>query len=378
MHQFKKNHKIKEHIKDNSEKYRSYKRFLRGISSELTKECYAKFMKNFMEFSKLENYDDVAKLTVKEIDEYFEDYIDYLDSRGNKGRTIRTNMAGIERFFIMNDCIWHKDRNRKSIKRDTEAVGGKIPITTDELTKMLKCTKSLRTKAVVHFLASTGIRPGALVDPVLCIKHLVRLDDCYAIKVYDESIEGYWAFLTPETTQALDDYIQWRKSSRGEKITDDSPIFAVVDKRNAKGEHLTDKSLRYMLNLLISISGIKRTKVNKHRYDKAIVYMFRKRFNGKLKMNNTVNSNIAEKLMAHKKGLDGVYLEPTREECYREFVKAIPQLTVDPTERQQLKIQQKDIEIKELELKNEEIEELKKNQTEMMQMLGLIKKYPKL
>jgi len=82
-----------------------------------------------------------------------------LDSKGNKGRTIRTNMAGIERFFVMNDCIWHKDRNRKSIKRDTEVVGGKIPVTTDELIKMLKCTKSLRTIAVVHFLASTGTRP---------------------------------------------------------------------------------------------------------------------------------------------------------------------------------------------------------------------------
>jgi len=60
-----KEHRIKEHIESNSEKYRSYRRFLRGITSNATKECYAKFMKNFMEFSKLKNYDDTAKLTVK-------------------------------------------------------------------------------------------------------------------------------------------------------------------------------------------------------------------------------------------------------------------------------------------------------------------------
>jgi len=368
LKQVRKNHNIKEHIRKNSEKFRSYRRFLRGISSEATKETYAKFMKNFMEFCKLDDYDKAALLSVKEIDEHIEDYIDCLDSRGNKGRTIRTNMAGIERFFLMNDCIWHKDRNRKSIKRDTGAIGGKIPITTDELIKMLKCTKSLRTIAIVHFLASTGIRPGALIDPILCIKHLVRLDDCYAVKVYDESIEGYWVFLTPEAAQALDDYIHWRKTSRGEVMTDDSPVFGIIDKRNAKGTHLTEKNLRYILNLLISMGGIKRTKVSKHRYDKAIVYMFRKRFNGKLKMNNAVNSNIAEKLMAHKKGLDGVYLEPTRDECFAEFKKAILELTVNPTERQKIKIEIQQTKIDDLEAKDREIDELKKRQGKLEKM----------
>jgi len=108
------------------------------------------------------------------------------------------------------------------------------------------------------------------------------------------------------------------------------------------------------------MSGIKRTKVNKHRYDKAIVYMFRKRFNGKLKMNNAVNSNIAEKLMAHKKGLDGVYLEPTRDECFAEFKKAISDLTIDPTERQKIELKRKQERITDLEEKEEVIEDQKK------------------
>ena len=62
--------------------------------------------------------------------------------------------------------------------------------------------------------------------------------------------------------------------------------------------------------------------------------MFRKRFNGKLKMENSVNSNIVEKLMAHKKGIDGRYLRPTRDECYAEFCKAIQSLTVNKEEKQ--------------------------------------------
>lgn len=66
--------------------------------------------------------------------------------------------------------------------------------------------------------------------------------------------------------------------------------------------------------------------------------MYRKRFNGILKMNNNVNSNIAEKLMAHKKGLDGVYLEPAREECFAEFVKAITELTTDGSMKKQFEL----------------------------------------
>ena len=92
--------------------------------------------------------------------------------------------------------------------------------------------------------------------------------------------------------------------------------------------------------------------------------MFRKRFNTTLKLNNEVNSNIAEKLMAHKRGLDGTYLQPTMEECFAEFVKAIPELTIDPANRQQIEIAKQKKEITELGKKNLEIQKLKKTQDE--------------
>jgi integrase/recombinase XerD len=73
-----------------------------------------------------------------------------------------------------------------------------------------------------------------------------------------------------------------------------------------------------------------------------------------LKLNNDVNSNIAEKLMAHKRGLDGTYLQPTREQCFAEFVKAIPDLTIDQTERQKAIIKIKNKQIDELQSTKEE------------------------
>jgi len=83
---------------------------------------------------------------------------------------------------------------------------------------MLQHTKSLRTKCLVHFLADTGMRPAGLVDPILRRKHLVELKTpngkkCYALKIYEGSKSGYWAFLTPETTKLLDRYFETKRAN---------------------------------------------------------------------------------------------------------------------------------------------------------------------
>ena len=186
-------------------------------------------------------------------------------------------------------------------------------------------------------------------------------DNCYGIKVYDESKEGYWAFLTPEASNMLDMYFEQR-TQNGEKLNDDSPIFR--NKIIGQIIPLSPQAARKICYKLIKKSGIKRLKTG-NRYDKAVVTMFRKRFNGVLKMENSVNSNIAEKLMAHKRGLDGTYLQPTKEECFHEFVKAMPQLTIDPTERKNLEIQQKDKEITELQIERNLNQDIQKQLDEV-------------
>jgi len=118
------------------------------------------------------------------------------------------------------------------------------------------------------------------------------------------------------------------------------------------------------MHKLLKAGGIIRIK-NGRRYDKAANYGFRKRFNGILKMNNNVNSNIAEKLMAHKKGLDGAYLKPTIEQCFTEFAKAITDLTIDDSERKNLKIEKLEKEKSEHEKDRIEVEDLRKRLEEL-------------
>ena len=108
---------------------------------------------------------------------------------------------------------------------------------------------------------------------------------------------------------------------------------------------------------VIQSAGLERTKVN-HHFDIQMDHGFRKRFNTILKLKNNVNSNVAEKLLGHKNGLDGVYLKPTREQCFAEFQKAIVDLMIDDSERQRLKIVQLEQENSELERFKDKVDEL--------------------
>ncbi len=225
----------------------------------------------------------------------------------------------------------------------------------------------------IHFFASTGIRPAGIDDPILCLKHLENMPNGYfAVKIYDGSRENYWTFLTQEASKSLKHYLNSRKLN-GEELGDDSPIFANSIKSNTKSQdHLSSKSARQIIFNILQNSGISRTKKG-NRYDKATLYGFRKRFNTVLKINNDVNSNIAEKLMAHKNGLDGNYLKPTREQCFTEFLKAVETLTISDKYRDQIKItklQQEKTDVGTLQSQMNDMQIMQKSLADMIVSLG--------
>jgi len=310
-----------------------------------------------MRFANLEDYDELANLETDEIQKLLENWVRDQKKKNLISNTISTKLNAAELFFDMNKKHWYRKIVRKMLPDSDRIPGGEVPFTTEEVLKIKQAAKKPRDIALIDFLACTGVRPGCLSDPVLRLKHLVEMPHgCKAIQVYDESREGYWSFLTPEATQSLDRYLKWRKFNR-EELTEDSVLFKTYDNPNTKKDYLTADSVREMLVNLMKLAGIERKKTN-NRYDKSIVYGFRKRFNGILKMNPDVNYNIAEKLMGHKRGLDDNYLKPTKEQCFAEFIKAIPELTISNEARDKARI-------KELEQEQSEIEKLKSDVIKM-------------
>ena len=82
-----------------------------------------------------------------------------------------------------------------------------------------------------------------------------------------------------------------------------------------------------LFRIIQKIPELKQAKKGR-RHDVQINHGFRKRMNTILKLESQINSNIVEKIMGHKNGLDGVYLAPTRQECFEEFCKGILNLSI--------------------------------------------------
>lgn len=94
--------------------------------------------------------------------------------------------------------------------------------TTKEIELMLKNTRDLRQKPLIHFLVASGVRRGAI--PELKLKHIVKIEDCYAVNVYEGSLEEYTTFIHPEASFWLEKYFEQRKVD-GEHLDSNSPVF---------------------------------------------------------------------------------------------------------------------------------------------------------
>lgn len=317
--------------------------FESATKSKVTFKIYLYNLKRFMQFCNISNFDNLLKIDSKLLNQKIEDWLMDLRSKVSPN-SIPTMYYGLELFFAMNDVVINTIKLRRMLPAKVKK-SGTNPWKTEDIRKMLSVTRYTRDKALVHFLASVGARIGSIDG--LKISNITEMPDgCKAVLIYGDDKEEYFGFLTPEASQALEVYFSERKQD-GEIINRSSPVFRTIYGRNNKSnpKPLAVQSARCSIYRLIEQARIVREKQG-FCFDIQMDMGFRKRFNTILKLNSEVNSNIAEKLMGHKRGLDGSYLVPTKEQCFFEFRKAINDLTID--ERLKLEI--------ELEKKNQELD----------------------
>ena len=330
--------------------------FESAIKSVQTRKVYGICLGKFLKWTGIKSFDELTALKPQTLQIMVEDYIIYLRKHLNPN-SIPPQFAPIELFFSMNDIALNWKKIRKLFPQTIQKTGRKA-WTTDDIRKMLQNTSDIRNRALIHFLASTGCRIGAL--PGLKMKHLSEADKkSRKAAIYVGSSEEYVTFLTPEANKALEEYHNKRKND-GEVFSLDTPVFR---KRYAVGsapvKPVTEGMLENVVARVIDSAGLTREKIGT-RFEIQRAHGFRKRYDTILKLISAVNPNVAEKLLGHKNGLDGVYFVPTDEELFREFEKAITELTVDDTERLKIRTQKLEQEKSELEKKTEEIEGLKK------------------
>ncbi len=349
-----------EQRRQNRTMQRSYLLFSNGIKSKETARQYIYYLDKFLAFYKIKDYDSLAKLPLEELQIMVEDYVMYLKKKISPN-TLPNPIYAIQAFMESNDIElrWKKIRRLYPAKVKTSGERG---WTTKEIQKMLQSTTNPRNKAIIIFLASTGVRVGAI--PELELKHLKEMPSkCKSVLVYEDSIEEYTTFLTPEASKVLDDYFNKRRSD-GEQLDMHSPLFRTVYTIGIQPtKSITKQALENIVNRAATNAGLRKDKKN-GRYEVQLDHGFRKRFNTVLKLNKKINSNIVEKLMGHKRGLDGVYFKPTVDELFDEFKIGIPDLTIDDSERlasrnRELEVEKSELERKIPQLVDEAVERIK-------------------
>src|SRR2546428_2489321 len=333
---------------------KSLVRFENAIKSEQTKKVYAYYLRKFLQFAKIMDYDGLLQLKDSFLQGTLEEYLFYL-KKTISPNSLSPRFAALELFFAMNDKILNFKKIRKMFP-STVKRAGRDSWPTEDIQKMLASSKSKRMKSIIHFVASTGCRVGVL--PELKIKHVIDIESCKAVKLYEGTNEEYWGFLTPEASKALNDYLIKRKND-GEILTSDSPLFRKSYRiGSAKARPLTVNSLTRSFVYLIKEANANRFKEGQ-RHNIARFHGFRKRFNTILKDSPKGNIALKEKLMGHKGvfALDGTYHTPRMETLFEEFKNHIFELTIDDSERLRVKHQELEATKIQQESKIEEIEQ---------------------
>ncbi len=138
--------------------------------------------------------------------------------------SIRSRSSALQTFLDINDYTginWIKIRR---FKGEFYTVVEDRPYTREEVRTLVDNARSLRDRAIILLLSSSGLRIGGLIR--LQLKNIKKIEkySIYQIEVYKKSREQYITFCTPETRAAIEEYLEWRKRL-GEKLTPESPLF---------------------------------------------------------------------------------------------------------------------------------------------------------
>jgi integrase len=329
--------------------------FQSAIRSDKTQKLYMKTLEKFREHFIIKDYDSLVSIDSKKFQEMTEDYILYLRSRDLSYGSIHNAICSLKLFCSMNDivCNWIKINKMKPEKKKLR---GDKPYTTEDLRIILKyVSKSPLWISLIHFISSSGVREGFSEE--IRVKDLGDMPNgCKSVKVYADSKDEYYTFITQEAVIALEEYFAYRRK-KGEKITGDSWVFTTaLNPQKPMNTNLISGWLAKIVNK----TSVNRGECINHRYDIPIVYGMRKRFDTILKSNSKINVNIAEKIMSHSVSipLDNHYFKPTIEVMFDEYQKAIPDLVIDQTMKLKLELEKKNKQLSSLDVKDKRIEDL--------------------
>ncbi len=183
----------------------------------------------------------------------------------------------------------------------------------------------------------------------------------YMIWAYNRSkADRYYTFCNPECANAIDTYLDYRRSFH-EEIKDKSPLireeFNIDDDLRVKyPRFLSQRMFCFVVEDVLKRAGVNQITAGNKRREVMRSHGFRKFFItqcDKAHMPFTVREFISGHRLPNQ---DASYVLRTEEETLAEYVKAIPLLTIDPTQRLQTRVKELESE----HITKEDLEELRR------------------
>jgi integrase len=363
----------------------SYIQYVNALHSKKTKEKYTEFLNAFLTYADI-GCDEILQMEPKQLQSLLIQYIiDMRDKVKLAPNSMKVRLAAVKTFFQLNDfdgINWFKV---KKYIGEFYRVAEDRPYKREEIKKLFDAAHSLRDKAIILLLSSSGIRRGGIIK--LQLKHLNKIDKhrIYAIDVYKKAKEQYYTFCTPEARKAIEVYLDWR-TKLGEKLTPESPLFrrefdtrfgARVNVAPMSEGALKDifKRLREETGLVENQPLTESVKLGAYRSEIMSCHGFRKYFATTIK-GNGMDKTYSEMVMGHDIGLDKVYFKPTIQEVLegndrmRGYISVINDLTINEENRLRKQVAEQEYTIQhKLAEKDKQIEDMTRKQEQFEQLL---------
>ena len=320
--------------------------FFDALQNSLTRKYYERKLSIFFEFLKLEgdlktqarSFAGKAKLdnawATFQINEYIRFQKGRVEKKEIKESTLPNFYKPIKLFCEQNDIMLNFKKIARRIPKGKNYADDRIP-TIEEIKTLLEYPDR-RLKVAVLIMVSSGCRVGAFETLKCADIESIEENGSLAgakIKLYAGSNEKYTSFLTPEAYQSFKQYIDFR-NLHGEKVTKDSPVLRDLfqpDKAGHGEPHLPKRfgyeAVRNLLSRALKRQGLRKPLTEgKKRHEFAADHSFRKFF--KTSSEHTVKSIYVEMLLGHSIGLGDSYERPNENELFKEYARAIPELTL--------------------------------------------------
>ncbi|HEY7110479.1 MAG TPA: tyrosine-type recombinase/integrase [Nitrososphaeraceae archaeon] len=303
----------------------------------------------------------------KQIESQIINFIITMKEQGKSLQAIKNYVSPLVSFYRINDVMVNSKKINKFMPPRVRIKNNR-GYTREEIQKMVAIADE-RMKALILILFSGGMRIGSICD--LRLRNAEKFQDVYKLTLYERESDEYFTFVTRESSEALDAYLDMRRRY-GEKLTPDSPLireqfdirdqFAAISPKMVKTQTLSRSITR-----LAERAGIReRTPLKEGQKSGEIrktvprAHGFRKAYT-----TFTVNSKMdpikRKMLEGHNIGIDSHYYKPSEADLLEEYqTKAMDTLTINEEHRLRKRVEILEVEKRQVDNLAREIAEIKK------------------